>query len=395
MVRASHLRGLVSLSLLGLAFMVGCAPEDPTSANAKLGGGLKATPPASTSTGGTVDNGGGTGASPGPTASPAPTPSPSPSPSQSPSTTVVGGTDTSGDTTSFPTLPPVSQPSPTATPIGSVGLPNYLSGNPKAIAIFPSSTRAWVARTGGVAEVNDGQVSQSYSTGLSAPSLIAAEGEDIWVVDGTNLHQLTTHSQNQATEGQLSSEATHSLAAGANGLAVDATEAWVTHGSGTLTRVTVASGAVATYSVATPTAVALDATYAWVAAAPNKLYKVTRATGAVAQTFTVDSDPVAVALDSQGNVWTANRSAHTVSRLAGGSVTHFTLAGTPATLVANGSRIWVGMTSPNQASWLALDGTIEGSVALSAPPASAAADGLHRVWFCDSTSGTILTVWGQ
>lgn len=388
MPHANHRRKLPA-ALLGLSLLLGCSPEDPV--------GIGAKPTGSTGTPGTSASGdvGSDSKSPDPTTAPtaSPTPALTPTPSPTP-TTLTGGTDTEDDGGAVPTVSPPPQPTPGATPLGTGGPALFVSGGVKAIAIPSNATQPWIARAGDLSQLDTtAQILRTYSAGLSQPGPLTAQGADLWVADGTTLHRLVPDA---FASGGLSSAGSHAIAANANGLAVDASEAWVTHSGGTLTRITRSSGASQTFAVTTPLAIALDGTHAWVTGSPDKLYKVNRASG-VSTAYTVGADPVAVAVDGSGTVWTANKTGQSLSRLTSGASTATTIAlgGKPTALMVDADRLWVAQSAPNRAAWYGLDGAFQGSSNLPLSPQALAFDATGRIWFADTIGNSVTTVWGR
>lgn len=382
-----HTRTLPT-ALLGLSLLLGCTAEDPVGIGSKPNGSTS-TP----GTGSTSPNAGSPTPTIAPTASPTTGATPTPTPSPTP-TTLTGGTDTEGGTDPVPTISPPTQPTPGATPLGTVGPELFVSGGVKAIAIPSNATQPWIVRAIDLAQLDSSaQILKSFSTGLSQPGPLRAQGADLWVADGTTLHRLAPNAF--AADG-LSNVSSYPIAANANSLAVDAAEAWVTHVGGTLTRITRSSGASQTFTVTDPLAIALDGTHAWITGSPDTLYKVDRLTGATS-TFTVGADPVAVAVDGSGTVWTANKIGQSLSRLSSGATTPTTIAlgGTPAALVIDTNRLWVALSSPRKVAWYSLDGTLQGTSNLPLSPQAMALDAVGRLWLADPLRNSLTFVWGQ
>lgn len=369
-------RTLIPVALVGVTLALGCAEEDPlVTGHTKT---TKATPTPGTGTGTGTEA----------------TPSPSPTPTANTSTTVDSEIDTNSTPAPVETLPPNTQPTPAPTPLGAVSEAIVVTGDPKGLAFLSNTVSPWILRSTDVVQMDgNGQLGTPYSTGLSQPSLVAADGaEDLWVVSpGANkIDRLSLGFDGASTA------ATYTIGANANGLAVDSSEVWISHGGGTLTRITKSSGAIATYTVNGASAIALDSTYAWVAGGANALYRVTRNNGTVSP-YTVGSEPIAVAIDGNGTVWTANKAGQSLSKLASGasSPTMVSLSGAPSCLVIDANRVWVGLAN-QKASYLGLaQAAVDGTVNLPLTPAAAAIDAYGRVWFSDPQSDSVVHVWGR
>lgn len=383
----------IPVALMGIALSVGCSGEENPAAI--LGKVTKSNPSSDTSAQGGVQPAS-TTATPAPT--PSPTPSATPSPSPTPTTAPVSsGIDTSGTPAPLATIAPIFQPTPAPTPVGTLNAqPFIIPGSPKALAFQANTTYPWLVRSTGLAQIDtNGTILATYAGELSQPSLLQADGlYRLWVASpGAN----RVDAIDVLAQDGFALAASYSIPANANGLAVDATEVWLTHSDGQLTRITKASGAVQSFAIANPTAIALDGTSAWVVGAPSALYKVNRATGAVTSTYTVGTGPIAVGVDSAGTVWTANSTGQSLSRLASGAGAPTTtpLGAPPSALALDTNRLWVGMSSPRAIAWFGLDGTLQGSKALSQTPSALALDAMGRVWILDSTLGQVLYAWGR
>ncbi len=317
---------------------------------------------------------------------------------------VSSGISTAQPTVTLPTNPPVYvQPTPSPTPLATLGQPLTVSGGPRSFA-FAGTGGTWILRAGDIAPLSASSagalgtspVGTPYSTGLSQPSFLAAVpsglGADLWIVSSGSARV-----DQVATSPNVRFVASMSIAVNPAGLAADTAQVWIAHRGGSLTRIATATGASQTFALpATPNAIALSSTHAWVAATDNVLYQVSRADGAVAATYSVGANPVAVALDSAGAVWTANRTGQSLSKVSAGSVQTYALAGdSPVSLVAQGSRLWVACAGPNKVRYFGLDGTAQGSVTLPLSPVSITYDPAGKVWVADPTGNKVVSLTAQ
>lgn len=319
---------------------------------------------------------------------------------------MTSGVSTSAATAPVATLPPVTQPSPTPTPQGGFANQSAVAQDAASLAFLASTIQPWVAQPSLNQIEQVGGSILTYSTGLASPSLVAAAGsQDLWVVSSGN-DELVHLQQGQTGLGQvaLSPIPAHPVA-----LAADSSQAWEADSSGTLTYMATSGGATGSVSLGsgvTPTAIALDSSYAWVTAGSNSLYRITPSPLAVSSPITVGSNPVAVAEDTSGNIWTVGTGG--VTYVSGGTAQATVQlpsgSGTPTAIAydSTDSDIWIALKGPNEVAWFSPSQVASNpsapaiaTASLPVSPAAMAIDAQGNVWLADPTSGQVAEVWGQ
>ena len=132
--------------------------------------------------------------------------------------------------------------------------------------------------------------------------------------------------------------------------------------------------ALGTFTVGSnPIAVAYDGANVWVANINSKnVTKLRGSSGAVLGTFTVGTQPNALAFDGT-NMWVANGGSNNVTKLlasTGATLGTFASSGTfPAGVAFDGTNVWVANNLSNNVTKMSPTGTVLGTFAVGTEPA--------------------------
>ncbi|HEY9897766.1 MAG TPA: hypothetical protein V6D00_01170 [Pantanalinema sp.] len=385
------MRNRLSLALasLLLALVIGCATEDDAPVVTGVGPGLGG----DTTIEGSTGNGAGSGGQGNSGSTPTPPPAATPTPTPTPTTSVSVGTDPGMPTPSVDTVPtPYVPPAPTPTPLGHVGV-GVSALDARDLAVSPRETVPWVLTPSALVRTGSQGSEQPLAVTLPANPLFVRADDDgsVWVAGDDELARFTPGMfDDWRRQGvALSAEPSDTIDAG------DAI--WLcSQAAGTVTRVHKTSLAVTSIAVPGATAIALDATSAWVVTTGDRLLRLDRSTGAELRApVIVGAGPRSVAVSDDGAVWTANRTARTLTRLASATAAPVTipLSATPLCLQPSGSRIWVGCDDGR--AYLYEGEALSGAFALPLTPRGSSRDGLGRIWFFDPLLGRAVPVWGR
>lgn len=389
--RVTPIRVALACTLSVGAIAAGCTSDDGTSvviANRQGG------------TSGGVSGSVSSGATPAPGATATPTPVPTATATATPPPSNLSSRiDTSSTPAPVATNPPVSTATPAPIPLGQiVGFPVSLGANVTGMALFSNSTAPWFSTSAGLIQVYLGQRKPPIMTYLAGATALAADPDnsDLWIASPSRLDRASLSPQSATLGVPASGFASASLTVAPVGLAVDGTEVWVANSDGSIAKLVKSTGTLTTLTptgVTTPRGIALDPTNAWIVGGTNTLYQVNRATLAVTP-FTVGNQPVPLAIDGNGALWTANQSGNSLSKVSGGAVSNFNVGGSPVAIATRNGRIWAALAN-NQIAWLNLDGSAPGTASLPLTPAGLAVDATGQVWVYGSTPGIVVTLQGH
>ena len=145
----------------------------------------------------------------------------------------------------------------------------------------------------------------------------------------------------------------------------------------------------------------------WSSPAPIGSSSTTTTNNATTYTYTVGSNPEGVAIDSNGNIWVANKGNGTVGTVSGDSnVTELNSSGTvigiytagvepDAIAIDSSGNIWITNVSSNTVTESSPSGTNIGTYAVGTNPDAIAIDSSGNIWVANSGNGTTGTAQGD
>ncbi len=193
---------------------------------------------------------------------------------------------------------------------------------------------------------SDGQLIGSYSVGTTSTSASPGvfDGVDIWLPDHT-VGSSTVYRTVAATGMPDTSCNLGSAATWPDSAAFDGQYMWVSTNTGYVVKVNAR-----TCQISCTTAnlgsrlydLAYDGTYMWVTAVySNAVFKLnSNCSQASGSPIAVAGGPIGIVYDGT-NLWTANQTGQSVSRIAGGVVTTYALGYTPWEIRYDGANLWI------------------------------------------------------